>query len=74
MARGREQETIEMRTLDEEQGLELPDLIKIDVEGFELEVLKGASGTLTSPGRRPRLFWKCTGWTRPTSHAGPRNR
>ncbi len=61
MARGQEHETIELRTLDEEQGLEPPDLIKIDVEGFELEVLKGATQTLTSSGRRPRLFLEMHG-------------
>jgi FkbM family methyltransferase len=61
MARGGEHETIELRTLDEEQGLEPPGLIKIDVEGFELEVLKGASRTLTSLDRRPRLFLEMHG-------------
>ena len=61
MARGGEMETIELRTLDEEQGLEPPGLIKIDVEGFELEVLKGASRTLTSSGSRPRLFLEMHG-------------
>jgi FkbM family methyltransferase len=61
MARGGEQETVELRTLDEEQGLERPDLIKIDVEGFELEVLRGARRTLTAPDRRPRLFLEMHG-------------
>jgi len=61
MARGGERETIELRTLDEEQGLEPPSLIKIDVEGFELEVLKGASRTLTYPDGRPRLFLEMHG-------------
>ncbi len=61
MDRGGEHETIELRTLDEEQGLEPPDLVKIDVEGFELEVLKGASRTLTPPDRRPRLFLEMHG-------------
>jgi len=60
MARGGEQETVEVRTLDEE-GLDRPGLIKIDVEGFELEVLKGASRTLTAAGRRPRLFLEMHG-------------
>jgi FkbM family methyltransferase len=64
LARGGEYETIELRTLDQEQGLEPPSLIKIDVEGFELEVLKGASRTLTSAtsaDRRPRLFLEMHG-------------
>jgi FkbM family methyltransferase len=58
MASGATHETIELRTLDEEQGLDAPDLIKIDVEGFELEVLKGAVRTLE---RRPDLFLEMHG-------------
>jgi FkbM family methyltransferase len=34
----------------------VPDVIKIDVEGFELQVLKGATGVL-SQTRRPRLIY-----------------
>ncbi len=58
MAVGEERETIELRRLDDEQGLEAPDFIKIDVEGFELEVLKGATRTLS---RRPDLFLEMHG-------------
>lgn len=58
MGTGGESETIELRTLDAETDLEPPDLIKIDVEGFELEVLKGASRTLA---RRPDLFLEMHG-------------
>jgi len=58
IASGDEGETIELRTLDQEEGLRPPDLIKIDVEGFELEVLKGASATLA---RRPDLFLEMHG-------------
>lgn len=36
------------------QGLEPPDLIKIDVEGHETEVLRGAENTVTA--HRPSLF------------------
>jgi FkbM family methyltransferase len=58
LAWGGEHETIELRRLDDEQGLEAPDLIKVDVEGFELEVLKGASKTLE---RHPALFLEMHG-------------
>ncbi|MGA2155618.1 MAG: FkbM family methyltransferase [Bryobacteraceae bacterium] len=58
VAGGTEHETIELRTLDGEEGLEPPDLIKIDVEGFELEVLKGGAKTLE---RGPDLFLEMHG-------------
>jgi FkbM family methyltransferase len=58
IALGGESETIELRTLDDEQGLRPPDLVKIDVEGFELEVLKGAGRTLE---RKPDLFLEMHG-------------
>ena len=58
IASGTDHETIELRTMDEEEGLEAPDLIKVDVEGFELEVLKGGAHTLE---RRPTLFLEMHG-------------
>jgi hypothetical protein len=58
IAVGASHETIDLRTLDEEQGLQRPDLIKVDVEGFELEVLKGAGRTLEL---RPDLFLEMHG-------------
>jgi len=58
IASGSEHETIELRTLDQEEGLKAPDLIKIDVEGFELEVLQGAARTLE---KRPDLFLEMHG-------------
>lgn len=58
IALGSEYETIEVRTLDQEEGLKAPDLVKVDVEGFELEVLKGAAHTLE---RRPDLFLEMHG-------------
>jgi hypothetical protein len=58
IALGGEREIVELRTLDEEQGLDAPELIKVDVEGFELEVLKGAVRTLE---RRPGLFLEMHG-------------
>jgi FkbM family methyltransferase len=38
--------TVEISTLDDVLGDRLPALLKIDVEGFETEVIKGAAGTL----------------------------
>jgi len=58
MAGGAEEEIIEIRMLDQEQGLEKPDLIKIDVEGFELNVLEGAPRTLE---QHPTLFLEMHG-------------
>ena len=58
LGHGVQHETVELRLLDAEEGLEPPDLIKIDVEGFELEVLKGAGRTLAS---RPALFLEMHG-------------
>ena len=58
LASGGNQETIELRALDDEQGLDAPDFVKIDVEGFELEVLKGSVRTLE---RRPDLFLEMHG-------------
>jgi len=55
-ADGLEQTWVDVTTLDDEvAALDLiPAIIKIDVEGAELEVLKGAEGVLTAHG--PRLF------------------
>ena len=50
-------EEVQLRKLDEvvdELGLERVDLIKIDVEGFELHVLRGAAKTIER--FRPKLF------------------
>ncbi len=58
MAWGENVETIQLRVLDEEAGLPAPDFIKVDVEGFELEVLKGARQTLAG---FPALFLEMHG-------------
>jgi FkbM family methyltransferase len=58
MAGGAEHEVVEIRMLDQEEGLDRPDLIKIDVEGYELNVLEGGLRTLTG---RPRLFLEMHG-------------
>ena len=58
IAGGAEEEVVEIRMLDQEEGLEKPDLIKIDVEGFELNVLDGGSRTLE---RHPALFLEMHG-------------
>jgi FkbM family methyltransferase len=57
-------EEISIVTLDEEiaqASLPAPDFIKIDVEGWELEALKGASGTLEL--YKPALFLEMHGET-----------
>jgi FkbM family methyltransferase len=57
-------ERIQITTLDQdiaEAGLPAPDFVKIDVEGFELEALKGASETLSV--YHPALFLEMHGET-----------
>jgi len=60
LAKGR----VRVTTLDqdiEERGLPAPTFLKIDVEGFELDVLRGAAQTLARP--RPSLFIEIHGET-----------
>jgi FkbM family methyltransferase len=42
--------SVRMTTLDKELAGNPPDLLKVDVEGFETEVFAGASNTLRQPG------------------------
>jgi FkbM family methyltransferase len=58
IAGGSMEEIVEIRMLDQEQGLEKPDLIKVDVEGFELNVLDGGLRTLAE---HPALFLEMHG-------------
>ena len=58
IASGSQHEAVQLRTLDQEEGLKAPDLIKVDVEGLELEVLKGASRALSC---HPDLFLEMHG-------------
>jgi len=43
-------QTVSMETLDRALGTQSPVLLKLDVEGFELSVLRGAERTLADPG------------------------
>ncbi len=55
---------VQITTLDEDiaaASLPAPDLIKIDIEGWELEALKGARATLDA--HHPRLFLEMHGET-----------
>ena len=57
-------EDIQITTLDDDirqEQLPPPDFIKVDVEGWELEVLKGARATLENA--RPDLFLEMHGET-----------
>jgi len=63
-SRPREAEQVQVTTLDDEiarNSLPDPDFIKIDVEGFELQVAKGAHATLRRC--RPDLFLEMHGDT-----------
>jgi FkbM family methyltransferase len=46
-------ETVEVRSLDEMELEHIPTFIKMDIEGGELDALKGASGTIRA--HRPKL-------------------
>jgi FkbM family methyltransferase len=58
LGHGGHTETVDIRPLDEEVDLPPPDFIKVDTEGAELEVLKGASSLLV---RKPSLFLEMHG-------------
>jgi FkbM family methyltransferase len=48
---------VDCMTLDNFTQLKRLDILKIDVEGYEEHVLKGAAGLLSEPKRRPRLIF-----------------
>jgi FkbM family methyltransferase len=57
-------EAVRITTLDQDiqdSGLPKPDFIKIDIEGMEIEALRGAAGTLRA--YRPALFLEMHGET-----------
>ena len=58
-----EVEVVSIDTFVEEKGIKKVDFIKIDAEGFELDVLKGADRTL-STSKPKMVLWNasaCTG-------------
>ena len=65
------EEGISCMTLDEHFAGQRVDVLKVDVEGFEEEVLRGARALLSDPARRPRAMfvevhpfaWERTGTT-----------
>ncbi len=50
-------EPVELMCLDSVFADRRVDVVKIDVEGFEAEVIKGATGLLRDPQRRPRRIY-----------------
>ena len=66
---GASSEKIEIRTLDDEREqarLPRPDFMKVDTEGFELEVLQGGRATLAEC--RPELLLEMHGATMAEKH------
>jgi FkbM family methyltransferase len=65
-------EAIVIRRLDEfaaERSIDCVDLLKIDVEGYELQVLLGASGLLSSAKIRA-VYAECSLGAKPSAHVG----
>jgi hypothetical protein len=54
-----ESEIVEITTLDKELEGKSPVMIKVDVEGFETEVLRGAATTLATPALQCVLLELC---------------
>lgn len=61
--------SVPARRLDALVGNAVPDLVKIDVEGAELRVLRGASGLLA--GGRTRFLVELHPWPDPGGQSGP---
>jgi FkbM family methyltransferase len=49
--------TVACVALDDVLGSRRVDVLKVDVEGYEVHVLKGARGLLSDPARRPRALF-----------------
>ncbi len=56
LSRGDELETVRVDTLDNQLSGRVPSLIKIDVEGAEIEVVRGARRVLSAPSGPPVII------------------